>query len=665
EVKGRPLPNNPPEIKIPKTNRKAVLQAGTKTLLENEGAEAVSKWMLEQKNVLITDTTMRDAHQSLFATRMRSKDLVAIAPYYAEHLSELFSLECWGGATFDVAMRFLTECPWKRLNDIRDAVPNVMLQMLLRASNGVGYKNYPDNVVKYFTQQAAKEGVDVFRVFDSLNWVDNMRVAMDAVIESGKVCEAAICYSGDLTNPNEDKYTLSYYVDMAKQLEAAGAHIIGIKDMAGLVKPEAARLLVSTLKQEVGLPLHFHTHDTSGISAASVLAAVDAGVDAVDAAFDVMSGLTSQPNLGSIHSALKYGERPTGLNDNALTKINNYWEDVRRHYAGFEAGIKSGASDVYIHEMPGGQYTNLKEQARGLGLEQKWPEVAKTYADVNKMFGNIVKVTPSSKVVGDMALYMMTSDLTVEHVEDANKDIAFPASVIEFFKGELGQPVGGFPKALQDKVLKGEVALTDRPGKSLASVDLVAERKMVEKLVDYKITDAELASHLMYPQVFKEYMARRAKFGDLSVLPTDIFFYGLEVGREANVEIQTGMTLIIRYLAVGDVDEDGMRKVFFELNGQPRTVRIEDDALIGDVVQVRKADSTDEGHIGAPMPGLVANFAVNVGDKVQKGDRLFIMEAMKMETAVYAEISGTIKEIVLGAGKRVEAHDLVVVIDVV
>ncbi len=663
EVKGRPKPDNPPAIKIPKTSRAATLPAGTKTLLNAQGADAVSKWMLAQKQVLITDTTMRDAHQSLFATRMRSKDLVSIAPYYAEHLSQLFSLECWGGATFDVAMRFLTECPWKRLNDIRDAVPNVMLQMLLRASNGVGYKNYPDNVVQYFVKQAATEGVDLFRVFDSLNWVDNMRVAMDAVIDSGKICEAAICYSGDLTNPNEDKYTLSYYVDMAKQLEKSGAHIIGIKDMAGLVKPEAAKLLVSTLKQEVGIPLHFHTHDTSGVSAASVLAAVDAGVDAVDAAFDVMSGLTSQPNLGSIHSALKYGARATGLNDDALMSVNNYWEDVRRHYAGFEAGIKSGASDVYVHEMPGGQYTNLKEQARGLGLEQKWPQVAKTYAAVNKMFGNIVKVTPSSKVVGDMALYMMTSELSIEQVEDPSKDIAFPASVIEFFKGDLGQPVGGFPQALQTKVLKGEPALTQRPGKSLAPVDLTAERKLVEAMVDYKITDAELASHLMYPQVFKDYMKRRANFGDLSVLPTDIFFYGLEAGREASVEIQKGMTLIIRYLALGDVDEDGMRKVFFELNGQPRTVRITDEALIGDVVQIRKADSTNQGHVGAPMPGLVANFAVNVGDKIEKGDRLFVMEAMKMETAVYAETAGKITEIVLGAGKRVEAHDLVVVIE--
>ena len=664
EVKGRPVPNNPPAIKIPRTSRSAQLQAGTKDLLKAEGADAVSKWMLAQKNVLITDTTMRDAHQSLFATRMRSKDITSIAPYYAEHLSDLFSLECWGGATFDVAMRFLTECPWKRLNELSEAVPNVMLQMLLRASNGVGYKNYPDNVVQYFVKQAAQEGVDVFRVFDSLNWVENMRVAMDAVIDSGKICEAAICYSGDLTNPNEDKYTLAYYVDMAKQLEAAGAHIIGIKDMAGLVKPEAAKLLVSTLKQEVGIPLHFHTHDTSGIAAASVLAAVDAGVDAVDVAFDVMSGLTSQPNLGSIHAALKYGDRATGLDDDALITINNYWEDVRRHYAGFEAGIKSGASDVYKHEMPGGQYTNLKEQARGLGLEQKWPLVAKTYADVNKMFGNIVKVTPSSKVVGDMALYMMTSELSVEQVQDPDHEIAFPASVIEFFRGDLGQPVGGFPEALQKKVLKGEKPLTERPGASLAPVDLIAERKMVEELVDYKITDAELASHLMYPQVFKDYMARRADYGDLSVLPTDVFFYGIETGSEVSVEMERGKTLIIRYLALGDVDEDGNRKVFFELNGQPRTVRIEDNALIGDVIKVRKADANDAGHIGAPMPGLVANFAVNLGDKVSKGDRLFVMEAMKMETAVYAEVDGKVSEIVLPAGKRVEAHDLVLTIEV-
>ncbi len=663
EVAGRPVPNNPPAIKVPAINGGA-LPEGSKNLLQSEGAEAVSKWILGQKQVLITDTTMRDAHQSLFATRLRSKDLISIAPYMAENLSNLFSLECWGGATFDVAMRFLKECPWQRLNQIRDAVPNVMLQMLLRASNGVGYKNYPDNVVRYFTAQAAKEGVDVFRVFDSLNWVENMRVAMDAVNESGKICEAAICYSGDLTNPKEDKYTLSYYVDMAKQLEKAGAHIIGIKDMAGLVKPDAARQLVSTLKQEVGIPLHFHTHDTSGIAAASVLAAVDAGVDIVDAAFDVMSGLTSQPNLGSIHAALKHNERTTGLDDEALMTVNNYWEDVRRHYAGFEAGVKAGASDVYIHEMPGGQYTNLKEQARSLGLEQKWPQVAKTYASVNEMFGNIVKVTPSSKVVGDMALYMKTSELTPEQVLDPNKDIAFPASVIEFFKGELGQPMGGFPKALQNKVLKGETALKERPGANLKPVDLDEERAELEDALEVEISDADLASYLMYPEVFKTYMHDRADFGDLSVLPTDIFFYGLETGREAIVEIEKGKTLIIRCLALGVADNEGVRKVFFELNGQPRTVRIADKSAAGDGTAVQKADPLNDGHVGAPMPGLVANFAVNVGDEVEKGDRLFTMEAMKMETAVYTETDGKISQILLGAGKRVEAHDLVLIIDV-
>ena len=663
EVAGRPVPINPPAIKVPPIKGGA-LPEGSKNLLQSDGAEAVAKWILGQKQVLITDTTMRDAHQSLFATRMRSKDLISIAPYMAENLSNLFSLECWGGATFDVAMRFLKECPWQRLNQIRDAVPNVMLQMLLRASNGVGYKNYPDDVVRYFTEQAAKEGVDVFRVFDSLNWVENMRVAMDAVNESGKICEAAICYSGDLTNPKEDKYTLPYYVDMAKQLEKAGAHIIGIKDMAGLVKPNAAHQLVSALKQEVGIPLHFHTHDTSGIAAASVLAAVDAGVDIVDAAFDVMSGLTSQPNLGSIHAALKHSERTTGLDDEALMTVNNYWEDVRRHYAGFEAGVKAGASDVYIHEMPGGQYTNLKEQARSLGLEQKWPQVAKTYASVNEMFGNIVKVTPSSKVVGDMALYMMTSELTPEQVLDPNKDIAFPASVIEFFKGELGQPMGGFPKALQDKVLKGEIALTERPGANLKPLDLDAERAELEDALEVKISDTELASYLMYPKVFKTYMQDRADFSDLSVLPTDIFFYGLETGREATVEIEKGKTLIIRCLALSKADNEGVRKVFFELNGQPRTVRIADKSASGNGTAVQKADPLNDGHVGAPMPGLVANFAVNVGDDVEKGDRLFTMEAMKMETAVYTETAGKIKQILLGAGKRVEAHDLVLIIDV-
>jgi pyruvate carboxylase len=484
--------------------------------------------MKDQPQVLLTDTTMRDAHQSLFATRMRSHDMLAIAPYYARMAPQLFSMECWGGATFDVDLRFLKEDPWERLTRLREAVPNVLFQMLLRASNAVGYTNYSDNVVRYFVQQAAKEGVDVFRVFDSLNWVDNMRVAMDAVIDTGALCEGTICYTGDLFDAKRPKYSLKYYVDLAKQLEKAGAHIIGIKDMAGVCKPRAARELVRALKQEVGLPLHFHTHDTSGIAAASVLAAVEAGCDAVDGALDAMSGLTSQPNLGSIAAALQGSERDPGVDLPALEALSHYWEGVRRYYAPFEADIRSGTSDVYNHEMPGGQYTNLREQARAMGLEHRWPEVSKAYADVNILFGDIVKVTPTSKVVGDMALFMVANDLKPEDVKNPEREVAFPESVISLFKGELGFPADGFPKDLEAKVLKGEKPLAGRAGDFLPEVDLEAKRAEAEAAIGRHVNDTDLASYLMYPKVFRDYAEHRRLYSDVSLLPTSPFFYGLQ-----------------------------------------------------------------------------------------------------------------------------------------
>ncbi len=636
---------------------------GTKQLLTEMGAEKFAQWMLEQDRVLLTDTTMRDAHQSLLATRMRTRDLADIAPAYATMLPQMFSMECWGGATFDVAMRFLHECPWDRLAELRECMPNVLLQMLLRASNAVGYTNYPDNVVRYFVKQSAEAGIDLFRVFDSLNWVENMRVAMDAVLETGMLCEASICYTGDLTDPNRPKYDLKYYVDLAHELKAAGAHILGIKDMAGLCKPEAARILVKTLKEETGLPIHFHTHDTSGISAASVLAAVEAGTDAVDGALDSMSGLTSQPNLGAIVEALRNGPRDTGLDPHAMRQISTYWEHVRHLYTAFEADFRSGASEVYLHEIPGGQYTNLRQQARSMGIDRRWPEVAQAYAKVNEMFGDIVKVTPSSKVVGDMALTMITGHLTPEDVMNPDKEIAFPASVISFFKGELGQPPGGFPEALQKKVLAGKKPITVRPGSVMAETDLKVAKEEAEKKAGRHISDKELASYLMYPQVFTEYAAFRRHFSDVSVVPTKTFFYGMEPGDEISVEIERGKTLIIRLLAVGEPDDDGNRTVFFELNGQPRSVSVLDQSLEIARPSNRLAEADNPDHVGAPMPGVVSGIVVEPGQKVLRGDTLISIEAMKMETAVKAERDGVVAEVVAEMGMQVGAKDLLVVFE--
>ncbi|MCV6548608.1 MAG: pyruvate carboxylase [Cohaesibacter sp.] len=635
--------------------------AGTRTLLEEKGAQAVADWMLDQKQLLLTDTTMRDGHQSLLATRMRSIDMIKAAPAYATNLSPLFSVECWGGATFDVAYRFLQECPWQRLRDLRTAMPNLLTQMLLRASNGVGYTNYPDNVVQAFVKQAAETGVDVFRVFDSLNWVDNMRVAMDAVVESGKICEGTICYTGDLLDPDRAKYDLNYYVSMGQELKAAGAHILGLKDMAGLLKPAAARVLVKALKEEVGLPIHFHTHDTSGAAAATILAAADAGVDAADAAMDAFSGGTSQACLGSIVEALRHTERDTGLDITNIREMSDYWERVRTQYVAFESGLAAPASEVYLHEMPGGQFTNLKAQARSLGLEERWPEVAQSYADVNQMFGDIVKVTPSSKVVGDMALMMVSQGLSRAQVEDPSVDVAFPDSVVDMMKGNLGQPKGGFPDAILNKVLKGEKPNLERPGKHLAPVDLEKTRTdLSTELEGFQVDDEDLNGYLMYPKVFLDYMGRHRRYGPVRTLPTKTFFYGMEPREQITAEIDPGKTLEIRLLAVGETNEDGEVKVFFELNGQPRVIRVADAKVKASSVQRPKAESGNAKHVGAPMPGVVASLAVNAGQSVSEGDLLLTIEAMKMETGLHAEQDGTIKAVHAHAGGQIDAKDLLI-----
>jgi pyruvate carboxylase len=659
ETEGRPAPAA--DLKTPKPPSHGTdLAYGTRNLLEQKGPDAVAEWMLKQQQVLITDTTMRDGHQSLLATRLRSIDMIKVAPSYAANLPQLFSIECWGGATFDVAYRFLQECPWQRLRDLRSAMPNLMTQMLLRASNGVGYTNYPDNVVQSFVAEAAK-GIDVFRVFDSLNWVENMRVAMDAVVEANKICEGTICYTGDILNPDRAKYDLKYYVDMGKQLRDAGAHVLGLKDMAGLLKPAAARQLVKALKEEVGLPIHFHTHDTSGVAGATILAAADAGVDAVDAAMDAFSGGTSQPCLGSIVEALRNTDRDTGLDIERIREISAYWEQVRAQYTAFESGLAAPASEVYLHEMPGGQFTNLKAQARSLGLEERWSDVAKTYADVNQMFGDIVKVTPSSKVVGDMALMMVSQGITRDQVEDPETDVAFPDSVIDMMRGNLGQPPGGFPTGIVNKVLKGEAPNTERPGKHLPPVDLEAKRQEVSDQLDgTRIDDEDLNGYLMYPKVFTDYMQRHKTYGPVRTLPTKTFFYGMEPGEEITAEIDPGKTLEIRLQAVGETTDDGEVKVFFELNGQPRVIRVPNRIVKASTAAKPKAELGNANHIGAPMPGVVASVAVQAGQEVREGDLLLTIEAMKMETGIHAERDAVIKQTHVSAGAQIDAKDLLI-----
>jgi pyruvate carboxylase len=540
-------------------------------------------------------------------------------------------------------------------------MPNIMTQMLLRASNGVGYTNYPDNVVQFFVKQAAESGVDVFRVFDSLNWVENMRVAMDAVIEAEKVCEGTICYTGDIYDPDRAKYDLKYYVQMGKDLKAAGAHVLGLKDMAGLLKPAQARALVKALKGEVGLPIHFHTHDTAGIACATILAASEAGVDAVDCAMDALSGNTSQATLGSVVSALRHTDRDTGLSMEAVREISDYWEEVRHQYAAFETGMQAPSSEVYLHEMPGGQFTNLKAQAASMGLEDRWPEVARTYRDVNQMFGDIVKVTPSSKVVGDMALMMVSQGLTRAQVEDPQTDVSFPDSVIDMMRGNLGQPPGGFPEGIVKKVLKGEKPNTERPGKHLAPVDLEQTRKeLSEELEGMTVDDEDLAGYLMYPKVFLDYMGRHRQYGPVRTLPTQTFFYGMEPGEEISAEIDPGKTLEIRLQAVGETSEDGEVKVFFELNGQPRVIRVADRKVKGATAARPKAEAGNENHIGAPMPGVVASVGASAGQKVKAGDLLLTIEAMKMETGIHAERDATVKAVHVQPGGQIDAKDLLV-----
>lgn len=662
EVKGRTDKRVLESAKVPAAPELAPPE-GLRQTFQKLGAEKFAAWLLKQKPLLLTDTTMRDAHQSLLATRMRTHDMLRIAPFIARRAPGLFSLEMWGGATFDSAMRFLKEDPFERLDALRAAVPNILFQMLLRSGNAVGYTNYPDDIVKRFVKGAAEHGIEVFRVFDCLNWLPNLRPAMDAVLESGAICEPAICYTGDLLDPKRDKYTLEYYVKMAKQLEKAGAHILAIKDMAGLCKPYAAYKLVKALREEIAIPIHFHTHDTAGIQAAAILKAAEAGATIADVAAASMSGLTSQVNMNSIVEALRNTPRATGLDMDALNAYSAYWADVRKLYYPFESGMMASTAEVYRHEMPGGQVTNLQEQAKSMGLGPRWPEVASAYAQVNELFGDIVKVTPTSKVVGDMALFMVANNLKPADLLDENRDIAFPASVVELFEGKLGQPQGGWPKKLQTLVLRGKPALSKRPGEVLPDTDFKAITKELAGKLGGEPPETDLLCYLMYPKVFLDLVAHRKQFGDSSLLPTEVFFYGMKPGQEVNTEIEPGKSIIIKFLTIGEPDEDGTREVFFELNGQPRSARVADRSLKSTASHHVKADPDQPGQVAAPMPGKVSALVVQVGQPVKKGDKLLSIEAMKMETAVYAPVDGVIKDIRIKTGTPVESRDLLMVIE--
>ncbi len=637
--------------------------AGTKQRFDELGAEKFVQWMGQQDQLFITDTTFRDAHQSLLATRLRTHDMLAVAPAVARHAAGLFSMEMWGGATFDVAMRFLDEDPWDRLIKLRQAIPNVLFQMLLRGANAVGYTTYPDNVVSGFVKEAAARGIDVFRIFDSLNWPDQMQVAIDAVREAGAIAEVAICYTGDILEPGRERYALDYYVKLAQELVDRGAHLIAIKDMAGLLKPYAAGRLVEVLKQELDVPIHLHSHDTAGIQAAAYLRAAEAGVDAVDCAFGPLSGSTSQPNLQSVVAMIEQSDRSTGLDLATLLPFDSYWEAVRAQYGPFDNGPRTGSAEVYEHEIPGGQYTNLRAQAVALGLGDRWREATRMYAEVNKMFGDIVKVTPSSKVVGDMALYMLSNGLTPAEVVERGRDLSFPESVIGYFEGKIGQPSYGFPEPLRSLVLKDRPGLSGRPGEGLAAADFAATRSELEEKIGRTADATEVLAYLLYPKVFLDFKATSDAHGDVSVLPTPAFLRGMTPGEEIHVNTQPGQTLIIRLVAIGEPDPEGKRAVFFDLNGQPLHIHVHDRHLGIAIKEHIKADPEDPRQIASPLPGIVVSHAHLEGATIVAGERLCVIEAMKMETNVASTLDGKIAKLHVSEGTRVEAGDLLITIE--
>ena len=639
----------------------APLGPGLKQLLDEKGPKAVSQWVLEQKKLLLTDTTMRDAHQSLLATRMRTRDMVKGADGVADILRDCFSLEMWGGATFDVAYRFLHESPWERLRLLREKIPNIPFQMLLRGANAVGYTNYPDNLIRAFIRESARSGIDVFRIFDSLNWIPGMEIAIDEVLQQGKLCEATLCYTGDILDPKRDKYTLKYYVDMAKELEKRGAHLLCIKDMSGLLKPYAAKKLVTALKNEVGLPIHLHTHDTSGNQVAAYLMAAEAGVDIVDCAIDSMSSTTSQPSLNAVVTALQGQERDTGLAPEKLQTLSDYWADVRLRYSQFEAGIKNPSTDIYRYEMPGGQYTNLKSQVESLGLGHQFEDVKEMYVKVNHMLGDIVKVTPSSKMVGDLAIFMVQNELTPENIVERGEALTFPDSVVSYFKGMMGQPAWGFPEDLQKVVLKGEEPITCRPGELLEPVDFAAARREVEKFYP-GASEQNIISWCLYPKVVEEFFRHRQEYGYIMRMGSHVFFNGMALGETNKINIEDGKTLVIKYLGLGDLNEDGTRNVHFELNGMRREVAVPDKNAEAQVKHVTLADPSDKSQAGASIPGMVSKICVKLGDAVEENQVLAVIEAMKMETNVVARMAGTVEQVLIKEGGSVKAGELLITI---
>ena len=647
--------------RVPKelfTQNKEIVTA--KKILDKEGPQAVSKWVQEQQAVLLTDTTFRDAHQSLLATRVRTHDIEKIAAQTQLAIPQLFSSEMWGGATFDVAYRFLNEDPWERLRKIRQQMPNTLMQMLFRGSNAVGYSNYPDNVIQAFIKESAKQGIDVFRIFDSLNWTAQMEPSIQAVLDSGKIAEAAICYTGDINDPLRSKYDIHYYKQMAKDLESLGAHIIAIKDMAGLLKPQAAYRLISELKDTVDVPIHLHTHDTSGNAIMTYEKAIQAGVDIVDVAISAMSAHTSQPSMSSLYYALLGDKRAPQMDIQKAQALNHYWEDVRPYYQSFENGMNAPQTEVYLHEMPGGQYSNLQQQAKAVGLSDKWDEVKQMYRKVNMMFGDIVKVTPSSKVVGDMALFMVQNQLTEEDLYEKGDTLSFPDSVVSFFEGQLGQPVGGFPEKLQKIILKGRPAITVRPGQLAPAVDFEKVRNELAEKVGFTPKDEQVLSYLMYPQVFLDYCKAYEQFGEVKLLDTPTFFYGMRLGEKINVEIEKGKVLIIRLDEIGEADEEGNRILFFNLNGQRREIVVNDKSVQSTIVHRKKAEPTDKNQYGATMSGSVLQVLVKKGDHVKKCDVLMITEAMKMETAIEARFDGVVDHLYVHPGETIQSGDLLI-----
>lgn len=648
-----------PRVTRPKNQR------GTKQILDEQGAEGVVKWIKEQQKLLITDTTMRDAHQSLLATRVRTKDMVKIAKATSVYAKDLFSLEMWGGATFDVAYRFLHENPWRRLEELRKKIPNILFQMLIRGSNSVGYKNYPDNVNEEFIKESAKAGIDIFRIFDSLNWMEGMRPSIDEVIKNGKIAEACICYTGDILDETRDKYNLKYYVDMAKEIEKAGSHILGIKDMSGLLKPYAAKKLICALKNEISIPIHLHTHDTSGNGVATILMAAEAGVDIVDTALNSMSGLTSQPAFNSVVAALEHTDRATGIDLDRTEELSRYWEVVRPVYAKFESDLKSGTTEVYKYEIPGGQYSNLRPQVASFGLGHRFDEVKEMFKTVNDMVGDIVKVTPSSKMVGDFAIFMVQNDLTPENIVEKGKDLTYPDSVVSYFQGMMGQPMGGFPEDIQKIVLKGEKPITVRPGTLLPSVDFDEILEDLKKRHNIEPTMQDALSYALYGKVFDDYIAHYEQYSDLSNLGSDVFFYGLAEGETAEIERKVGKTMVTKLVEIGKADQEGNRTLAFEINGNRREIKVFDKNLgKTEVFEITKmADTNDDSHIGAAIPGTIAKILVKEGERVEENQTLMIVEAMKMETNVQSKKSGIVKEVLVKEKKQVKAGELLIVVE--